>query len=97
MATPTPAPSTQSLEQQVKAKLAEATPEKAAAHLSLVRTNLLNYAGKPDHNPYIMIVQLGLDSLEKQLSTKPTPELIASIMSIDPNVVPHVSKLNLIS
>ena len=67
---------------------------KATQHLNTVKTSIMSYAGKADHNPYMMLRQLGIPIMEKLLEKKTySPDLYEKIMKLDVNTVPSLKNL----
>jgi hypothetical protein len=65
---------------------------KADLHFANVEANLLKYAGKEDHNPYIMMKELDMNKLKRELDRR-NITYYQAVMALPLNAVPHVSNL----
>lgn len=68
---------------------------KAKTHLETYKKHILDFAGKPDHNPYIWLAQIEFYKLENALAEAKDSEAHAKIMALSLDDTPHVSKLKI--
>jgi len=63
-------------------------------HINNAEAHLLTFAGKPEHNPFVMINELGIKTLKKRLAKgERTKELYTEVMKLPLDAVPHVKNL----